>query len=407
MAKLLIDCGADVHSVDCNGRTPLLYATRTRCWDTAELLVRCGAPVNSTDPDGRTTLSHAAEDGKEQVVRFLMQQSAQIDLRCDEMRTPLLYAVRGCRTSHIKMLIEKGAAVNSSDWRCNTPLMYSTQVDIDGARLDAEAKHPMELFKYVKVELIRSSIEVLLDLGADPSLVNEDGYSPLLLVEKLRPQHYRYLTEEQSEAAKEDIKHLLRRYGAEEIKSPTSSGVLGEVVIQLITKLIEVVNQSEVSTTMEYQVAIKSSIHLFRQWTLHPAVTSRAIRNHKTSEREITDFVQSHGDLDEKGIDKYQSVKSRGSEGPEANANNYGGLSPTQGNGPCSYFLHRLAKLQQRLFNVNGCLFYDENKPQHCSETIDELITKSTGLTGHECHEFDRRGDSPVREAAGIVVLKC
>ena len=398
IAKLLIDRGANVHSMDCNGRTPLVYATSTGCWDTAELLIRCGAPVNSTDPDGHTALSHAAEDGKEQVVHFLMQQSAQVDSRCDEMRTPLSYAARRCRTSHIKMLIDKGAAVDSSDWRCNAPLMYSAQVDIDRARLDAEAKHPMDLFYYVKIDLIRSSIEVLLDLGADPSLVNEDEYSPLLLLEKLRPQHFRHITEEQSKVAKEDIKQLLRRYGAEEIKSPTSSDVLREVVIQLTTKLIEIVKQSEASATMDYQVAINSSIHLFRQWTLHPAVSSRVIQNHKTIEHDITDFVQSHTNQDEQAIDKYQSVNLRGSGRPEANANKYGGLSPTQDNGHCSYFLCRLAKLQQRLFNVNGCLYYVENNPQHCSETIDELITTSTGLTGHECHDSDGRRNSGFKD---------
>ena len=72
IAKLLIDRGADVNSMDCKSKTPLVYAALAGCWDTAELLIRCGATVDCTDPHGRTALSHAAEDGKAQVVQFLM-----------------------------------------------------------------------------------------------------------------------------------------------------------------------------------------------------------------------------------------------------------------------------------------------------------------------------------------------
>ena len=309
------------------------------------------------------------------------------------MGTPLSYAARSCRTSHIKMLIGKGLAVNSSDWRCNTPLMYSAQVDVDRARPDPEAKYPLHSFNYVEIELTRSIIEVLLDLGAKSSLVNKVGCSRLLLVEGLRPKHCGHLTKEQGKAAEEGIRHLLRRYGAEEVKSPTPPDVLGEVIIQLTTILIDVVKQSEVSATMNYQIDIKSSIHLFRQWTLHPAVSSRAIQNSTTIEHVITKIMQSRRDQDEQAIDNL-SMNSRGSESPKVNANKYGGLSPTQGNDHTSNFLHRLAKLQQRHFNVKKCLFYVENDPQQCSKTIDELITILTGLAGHEDHDYDRRRNS-------------
>ena len=67
-------------------------------------------------------------------------------------------------------------------------------------------------------------------------------------------------------------------------------------------------------------------------------MSARAIKNNKTIEHEITNFVQSHWDQDEQAIDKYQSAKSLGTERAEANANKYGGLLPTQGNGHCSYF---------------------------------------------------------------------
>ena len=309
------------------------------------------------------------------------------------MRTPLSYAAIRCRASLLKMLIEEGAAVNSTDWRCNTPLMYSAQVDVDWARLDAEAKYPMKSLQYTRIESIRSSIEILLNLGADPSHVNADGYSPLLPVERLRPQHCRHLTKEQSKTAKEDIKHLLIHFGAKEIKSPKSSDVLEKVVIQLTAKLIGIVMRSKVSATIDYPVASSSFIHLFRQWTLHPAVSARVIQNNRTIQHEIADFVQSHWDQSEQAIDKNHSVKSPGTETSEAKENKYGELSRTQGNDECSPFVYRLAKLQQRLFNVNASLFYVENNPQHCSETIDELITTSTGLTAPECNLHSRRED--------------
>ena len=153
----------------------------------AILLISHGAPVNCKDQDGRTPLSFAAEDREGSIVDFLIQQSAEVDTRCNQMRTPFSYAARSCRESHIRSLIESGAATNSSGWRCNTPLMYAAQVDIERARLDFEAKFPSDLFHHVEIESIRKSIGVLVDRGAKPSTVNGEGYSPMLILENLKP----------------------------------------------------------------------------------------------------------------------------------------------------------------------------------------------------------------------------
>lgn len=167
------------------------------------LLINHGAPIDCKDQDGRTPLFYAAEDREEPIVDLLFQQSSQVDTRCHELRTPHSYAASSCRTSHTKSLINNGAAINSSDRRCNTPLIYAAQVDIHRAQLDFEAKNPRDLFHHLKTESIRHSIEVLLVRGANPSTVNEDRYSPLLILEHLRPQHCRHLTEEHSKGGKE------------------------------------------------------------------------------------------------------------------------------------------------------------------------------------------------------------
>lgn len=59
--------------------------------------------------------------------------------------------------------------------------------------------------------------------------------------------------------------------------------------------------------------------------------------------------------------------------------NEHAGLASSTRSEGCSYYLHCLAELQQRLFNINRCLYYLDNHPNDSSQTIDELILKVTG----------------------------
>ena len=275
---------------------------------------------------------------------------------------------------------------------------------------------------------VQASIRILLENGADPVAVNEDGFSPLLIRERLSSTRT-YPTEE-DRAIQEEIKSLLRRHGAEETKSPTSADILSKVVAQLTVTLIEIVTSAVSIEPTDHQIALESSAQLFRGLNLYPTVPSNQLQDNMTVEQKITEFVQAQVEQYEKDTaDSEKSLKEDPSPVPKSSevsqsdvpnsilhepgmpkslaaeaSNQDGGLKPSQESKPRSDFLQRLAKLQQRLFNVNRCLYYLESNPDDCPETIDDLITKMIGQESREFDDDNRRRSEPENDSSCEVV---
>ena len=395
IAELLIKYGAEVESRDCEGRTPLSHAAH--CYRApadkilVSLLIRNGAQVDSRDVNGRTPLSYAAEVWNYMVALFI-QKGAQVETRCNQMRTPLSYAAECCSIPRLRDLIENGAAVDSSDWKGNTPLMYT-------ARAKGHFKKTDTIFE------IRDAIKVLLEKGANPNTVNEDGDSPLLTLDRLIPAQF---DPRDVEAVKEETKTLLRRYGAGEPKLSASSDTLSQVVAQMTVNLIGFVTDAVDIELRDRQIAAKFSAQLFCGWHLHPTVSSITLHRNTTIQQEITEFMLAQAEQHEPDIsnaepgpvfrlsgtpppDDFPQSQTPNFELPKAQvsekADRYGGLAPSERSEDCSYYLHRVAELQQRLFNVNRCLHYLDDHPDDSSETIDDLILKATGQESRNVQE--------------------
>ena len=397
IAELLIKHGAEIEIRDCKGRTPLSYVTDVYRASAEQmsliyLLIEHGAQVDSRDVNGRTHLSHAAERWNPDdtaVVDILIQKGAHVETRCHKMRTPLSYAANNCSVSRLRYLIENGAAVNSSDWKGNTPLMYA-------------ARGRVYFHKGVTDNIIRvrDTIKILLEKGANPKSVNQYGDSPFLTLNRLNPASF---DPREVEAVKEEIKSLLRRYGAGEPKLPTSSDTLSQVVAQMTVNLIGFVIDAVDIELRERQIAAKFSAQLFCGWHLHPTVSNITLHRNTTIQQEITKFVIGQTGKREQGIsnpeespkkhpgpDPRPSITPPPEESPQSQtpeielqvsekADEYAGLAPSRRSKNCSYYLHCVAELQQRLFNVNRCLYYLDDHPNDSSETIDDLILKATG----------------------------
>lgn len=288
MTAYMLKHGAEAGSSDCKGRTALVYAAEASDRDLTSLLIEHGAQGDSKDQYGRTPLSYAAEALEDSIVADLIQKGAQVDMKCKKMRTPLSYAAEFCTDSIIKTLIKNGAAVDSSDWRSNTPLMYAA-INMKTASAFVSSLQP-ELCMIPCLFDIQDAIKLLLDMGANPVTLNDDGDSPLSMLEKGNFKHrccpdHESHTEEEIEAAKAEIKGLLKLHGSGETKSPTSSDTLSQVVDRLTEKLIEIANNSMGVEPREYQIAIKSSVQLFHNWKLHPTVVSIASQYERRSNR--------------------------------------------------------------------------------------------------------------------------
>ena len=122
--QVLLDKGADINQLDCEGRTALLsmlenYKTPVAhdegIW-IAEKLIRAGVDVNVVDKEGRTALGMACWDGFTSMVKTLLEAGADMSIlsRAYHGRTglPLDLAARAGHEDIIRLLLAKGA-----DWR--------------------------------------------------------------------------------------------------------------------------------------------------------------------------------------------------------------------------------------------------------------------------------------------------
>ncbi|WAO83058.1 Hypothetical protein NCS54_00023800 [Fusarium falciforme] len=170
------------------------------------LLVRAGADVNERDSFGRTGI-HVTSDPE--VVRILLDAGADPNAETRLGETVLHSLPRGADENYLKLLVEDGGAdINKREFRMGqTPLMSAIVRDLDiavrildyGPDLNAVdnagngplhyavSQYSKPLFDepFVENEESKKSrrlhilLSALLEAGADPSLANEEGQTPL------------------------------------------------------------------------------------------------------------------------------------------------------------------------------------------------------------------------------------
>ena len=183
----LVAAGADVDVRSDGGFTPLAFAVRAGHGDTVEALVKAGADVDLALPDGTSPLHLAVINAHYDVARQLLEQGAD-PTAAEPGWTPLHQLVWTRRPNRhynnpaafptgtvtdlelARALVAHGADVNARQ----------TAEPRDGYRnmLNRNGATPFLLAaKAVDLDMMR----LLLELGADPLLANEDGTTPLLV----------------------------------------------------------------------------------------------------------------------------------------------------------------------------------------------------------------------------------
>src|SRR5215510_11820688 len=208
-ARLLIAAGADVNArshyvAAANGRgfegrtpvatradprveefasgwlTPLMFAAREGHLDLARILVAAGADVDAAAGDGKTALAIAIFNGSYELASFLVDKKADVNKADAQRFTPLFWAVdrRNMETAPnfpwmvtadpmplIRKLLDKGA--NPNALVDNTPRGRmregSPRIVFATALMRAAFAADRELVK------------LLLERGADPTIVSRDG----------------------------------------------------------------------------------------------------------------------------------------------------------------------------------------------------------------------------------------
>jgi ankyrin repeat protein len=153
LARFLLECGAKPEPA---GATPALLAAAGSEEDDAagvQLLLKHKAKVDARDAQGRSGLHEAALAGNVEVLTALLAAGADVQARDDDGRTPLLDAARGAHLPILEALVAAGADIAVIEGHGRGALALACV---------AETPTPA---------LVRR----LLELGADPDLVDRDG----------------------------------------------------------------------------------------------------------------------------------------------------------------------------------------------------------------------------------------
>lgn len=156
--RLLLGAGAEIQPPPGirGANSPLVLAAMTGDLESVRTLLARGADPNAAARGG-TPLSQAVTFGYPDVVQALIAAGASVKMTESSGINLIHWAAMTNRPSVIPALVAAGVPVNAQDQFGFTPLMYAATIDFG----DAE------------------SVKTLLRAGADPSIRNLDGRTPL------------------------------------------------------------------------------------------------------------------------------------------------------------------------------------------------------------------------------------
>ncbi|GLG98374.1 Poly [ADP-ribose] polymerase tankyrase, partial [Gryllus bimaculatus] len=186
LEERLLNVGANPNRIDIHGMSPLHHAMRQRQIEVVRLMLKHNAKVNLKDSEGCTALHYAmhsdwplwegysptiSETGKYadvkrvdhelqlEIVKLLLDHDAEVDVKDGEGCTPLHLASRDCDLQVVKLLLD-----------CHA----------DPLTLDNKHQGPLNYLYKRRIWFGAENIpEVLLNAGANPHCLDEDGTSPL------------------------------------------------------------------------------------------------------------------------------------------------------------------------------------------------------------------------------------
>jgi ankyrin repeat protein len=121
--RALIDQGATIDAQSERGETPLILAILEGHADVVELLIARGADVMARNERGLTPLHAAAYSGNVELARFLLDHGAALEDRANVSgATPLMEAAEQNHVGVAELLMARGADVSIPDRDGFTPL---------------------------------------------------------------------------------------------------------------------------------------------------------------------------------------------------------------------------------------------------------------------------------------------
>lgn len=218
-AAVLLDAGADIHARVSGYETALHTAARNGNPQVARVLLDAGAEVDARDGGGRTPLHVAAlENSNPDVLSVLIEAGADLEARGrptfgPRLRglTPMYMAALYGNPEAVTVLAEAGARVDAERAELRPEYPFWSYMTLSGLRLYGDLGHnsPLHLAALfndnpgVIVALVRAGADLelrsrmgqtalhiaarynprafpaLLELGADPDAVDDEGKTPM------------------------------------------------------------------------------------------------------------------------------------------------------------------------------------------------------------------------------------
>ncbi|KAK7575808.1 hypothetical protein V9T40_012094 [Parthenolecanium corni] len=156
LVSYLLSKGQPVNAQDDTKMTPLILAASAGRTQTVKILLNAGAEVNSVNEGGHSALQYSASKGWKEIVEVLVTNGADLNIQDSQGASALHRAASKGVTAIVSYLLEcdRPINVNSTDSYGNTPL-----------HLAAEEERADE-------------VQMLLQHGADPNMLNKDKKTP-------------------------------------------------------------------------------------------------------------------------------------------------------------------------------------------------------------------------------------
>lgn len=165
------------------GKTPLIIAVGNSYIDTAKILIENGADVNSVNFEGWSALSYAVNNGDIEIAKLLLTNKAKI-------KGALLLAIKSpiaeSRIDMIKLLIDNKANINYADDDGFTPLNIAIEsgdmeltkfLITNGANVNSLMQDGVSLIGYAIAQNNMDLLQILIENGANVNYTGGDSWA--------------------------------------------------------------------------------------------------------------------------------------------------------------------------------------------------------------------------------------
>lgn len=187
MLNILVAIPGSVPSKDLNDG--LLLAAKEGYTDCVDCLIKAGADIDTTDNSCQTPFYLAVCNNQIPSALFLLRSGNDCDILAKNGYAAIHIAVKKNHHECVRVLLENGVDINSRDSGNNTPLILAVAnkkylvaeelLSRPGCDVNAQNSDGWTALHYAAH--MAAGVDMLLAVGANPNLYNEDGNTPLML----------------------------------------------------------------------------------------------------------------------------------------------------------------------------------------------------------------------------------